>query len=193
MPLFPATISNEQVIRIIESNEFNDFHLFIKKELDIEDMNYQVLCKDYAVDNEGYEDSNVIARAVFSNEWSKLESVTFFTNNIAECINKSFFRISNEQVFEEIVNICIKYYLIHELVHVLQFKRGDITKEKMDRYMEIPYEERSIEIEADLTAVKKMSNHGDFEARIVELIKVRKSIDNHAALGLINLYKKHKF
>jgi len=187
MAMFTSKVTTNEISELIESEDFNQFHLSIKRELDIEDMYYQLVTAGFAR-NEGYVNENTNARTKFNDSWQSVEKITLFTEGLSESINTKFGRISGK-AFTRVVELFVKYALVHELVHVRQFKVGELTKQKKDDMSPIPYEERDLEIEANLYATETMGRTGGFDNRIIGLIApTSESIDNENLYQILNLF-----
>lgn len=190
MGMMPNETSPEEIVEIIISKAFNDFHLSIKEELDILDLVYNIEIENYQKDKHGYGDERILASMLPDSKWKNTKSIIFYTESISNYIKKSFSRIYNEEVFKETVNICIRYLLVHELIHVLQTSQGRLTKEIFEESKKTPYEKRDFEIEADLRAIEIMRRYGEFALKICNMVKLRQGLDNESVKILMNSFGK---
>lgn len=103
----------------------------------------------------------------------KAKRVVFYSENIATVINRQLSKIFGKEKFEEAVEYCIKYLLVHELIHILQLHQEQLTKEIYDKSMKLAYEKRDFEVQADKRAIEIMGEYGQFAINICKMIKKR--------------------
>jgi len=185
--MMPSETNLEEIAEVMKNESFNNFHL--KRELDIHELDYKIGIKDCQIAQDGYPNEKVLASIWPESDWRNINSINFYTGSISDYINRSFFRIHIEDIFREIIDICIKYLLAHELIHILQIKEGRLTKEIFEASKKKDYKEREFEIEADLRAIEIMGKYGKFEQEVSEIVKLRKSLDNENVKTLIRLFK----
>ena len=185
MGMISCGTNPKEIIEIINSKAFNDFHLGIKEELGILDLVYSIEIENYRKDQDGYGDERILTSMLPDSKWRNTKSVIVYTETISEYINRSFSRIYIERTFRKTVDICVRFLLVHELTHVLQINQGRLTKEIFEGSNKIPYEKRDFEMEADLKAIEIMEGYGDFTLEICNLVKLRRSLDNDSVQILI--------
>ena len=162
-----------------------------RRKLDIQEVKYYITTEDIASDSGGFKKPETNASTRFQSNYSQVEKIIFYTEAIKENIENKFRRISYEKnIINKIVDIFIKNTLVHELVHIQQFKNGKLTKKIIDEEKELDYKKRSLEIEAESIAKQVMSSYGEFEKEVMEYISSNKSFDNLAMDEIIQIYMK---
>ncbi|KEO84102.1 hypothetical protein [Tumebacillus flagellatus] len=187
MAMFPSEVTKDQIFELIHGEDFKQFHLSMKRELDIEDKEYELVLEGFAYDKEGFVLENINARAIFREDWEGIEKVVFYDEAFSRTINNKFFRAHGEG-FNKIVELCAKFVLVHELVHVKQFKDGKLTMHKWGEILKIPYKGRCIEIEANEIAKQVISRFGKFAEEIIGILTSYKSLDNEKWVEIATLY-----
>jgi hypothetical protein len=185
----PSKVTPGQVDRLIRHEDFSVFHSLIKKELDIENIEYDIAYEEQAEDKDGYDNNRTNARTKFEENWEGVEKITFFGESLSNNINLKFSKLPR-QAFLAAVEICIRFALVHELVHVQQFKTGVLTKEKMKELQQIPYEERDVEIEANNLAKEILSRYGNYDTRVLEILTSNESLDNENLPQFLDHFEK---
>lgn len=185
----PSKVTPDQVHSLIRQEDFSMFHSLIKKELDIENIEYDIAYVEQAEDKDGYDDNRTNARTKFEENWEGVEKITFFGEVLSYNINLKFSKLSR-QVFLAAVEICIRFALVHELVHVKQFKTGVLTKQKMKELHQIPYEERDVEIEANNLAKEILSRYGKYNTRVLDIFTSNESLDNENLPQFLDHFEK---
>lgn len=182
-------INKKNIEEIVNSTSFNDFHIAMKKYLDIEDINYTFLFKDTPTGEDGYIVEGKQASIKFTTDYHLVERITIFTETSAVFINYKFSQVNDENTFYKIAELYLKFILVHELTHVRQLKDGKITEEIVEKNKKIPYNEREIEKEAIDKAARTISNFSSFSAEVVKRFLSNEMIDYEIARKLIELYK----
>lgn len=177
MAIFPSVVTKDQIFELIHGEDFKQFHLSMKRELDIEDIEYELALEGLARGKDGLVLENINARVIFRDGLERIEKVSFCEEAFCRTINNKFSRIQGKK-FNKVVELCAKFLLVHELVHVKQFKDGKLTKPEWEEMLKIPYEERDIEIEANEIAKQVISRSGKFAEEIIALFTSKKSLDN---------------
>ncbi|MDF9545775.1 hypothetical protein [Bacillus cereus] len=185
--LMPSYTNEKEIKEKIEIFK-GEFHTFIKEKLDIEDMEY--LIDIGTIRNiDGFPEDSIKASTIISKYESKVEKVVFFTKSISADINFRFAKITNSNMFKEVVSLYIMFVFIHELVHVKQIKNGM----KIEEYNEIEYKINEFEQEANDKAKEILSEFGEFQREISYIIYSNKMVDNYSFIELIKLYKEKEF
>lgn len=182
----PSTVNEDCVKSRIEFLSM-DYQNEMKKLLDIEDMHYELTISDVYKDEEHFPEPKVCACIALSETEKKVDRMLFFTHGICNSINSKYSKL-HENMFIEVILLEIKYFFIHELVHVKQRKNG-MTNED---YKATSYENSPYEKEANDFAVNHLSSEGDFSKHIVELISGRnkRCIDAPYLTELEELFKE---
>lgn len=189
MVMIPSEINSDEIKDLINSQEFNVFIDQMENQLDIKDVEYGLELDEIGYDKEGFPDSESCARLIFKDNCKAIDKVFFYVENIKYFIDKKFFRLSNnDSIFYDCVKIYLKFLLIHEMVHIQQFKQGRISKQIKTIEEIKPYEERLYEIEANNTARNIMSELGEFEAAIADMILNQECINNEDVSRIERLY-----
>lgn len=174
----------------IKSEEFIIFKKEIEKELCITGLAYKINIEDLARSCEGYVEMERKASTIFSKEYSDVEEIIFYDESIEKYIKNKFSRLEyNEVVFKEIIKVYLKFILVHELVHIHQFKRGKLTKEIVNKEKRLPYKDRTLEKEADKNAKSIISSLGRLEEQLVESFS-KSSIDNSDIEKILDNFNK---
>lgn len=161
------------IFRIIQS----DCYTSLRRELDIDDQLYDIEMYDVRL-IQGYPESKIKASTIPKKDGFTISKVVFFTESISDEINRGFSRVMNSAIFSEIVRIYVKFVLIHELVHVQQFKKGM----SMVEYLSNDYESNDYERLANEKAVEILGREGEFQKEVVQMIVDRRFIvDNSMA------------
>ena len=127
----------------------------------------------------------------FKSNYSQVEKIIFYTEAIKENIENKFGRISHKKnIINKIVDIFIKNALVHELVHIQQFKNWKLTKKTIYEEKELDYKKINLEIEAESISKQFMSSYGKFEKEVIEYISSNKSFDNLAMDEIIPIYRE---
>ncbi|MFC4303770.1 hypothetical protein [Cohnella boryungensis] len=189
MALLPSNVTPNQVYAIIEHEDFSVFHRLMKKELGIEDIDYRFATGELAEGEDGYFDIRTNARTKFLESWEGVEKITFLGEGLSHNVNLKFSKLPRE-AFLAAVEICIKFALVHELVHVRQFKAGVLTKQKMKELQQVPYEKRDIEIEANTIAKEILNRYGKYNAKVLEILTSNESIDNINLAEISRLFEE---
>lgn len=186
MAIFPSEVTPEQINQLFESGDFKLFHSTIRKELDIEDIEYEFMLRSKVNDSDGYVDISINARTKINEGWEKIDEVILFEEGLILSINSKFSKVPG-LYFERVIELYVKFALVHELVHVQQFKKGILTQEKMRVLKDIRYEERDVEIEANNIATQIMSNKSEFDKRIISMLTTKETIDNDNLPEILDL------
>jgi hypothetical protein len=178
--------TDRQVVEEVIDEILAGYYPFIKRELQIEELNFDVTKKDFVTDRQGFRiDEYTRASAVPNWELQKIEEVILFSENISDYVNGKFSIIYDINVFNEVVRIVIKFALIHELVHVKQVDNG-LTKEEYER---TKYEDNEYEKEANEKAAEILNREGKFQEEIVKMILCKdKKIDNENVIDIVKLF-----
>jgi len=158
----------------------------IKDKFEIEGLEFDVITEDFLRDKNGYKIKEFIKGSAVL-DWSvpRVEKIILFTENISDFLNMNFSYIHDIHVFKQVLEITVKFVLIHELVHVKQVNNG-MTKEDYER---TKYEDNEYEREANHIAAELLSGEGEFTKEIVEYLRNKnKKLDNDNVTELINLY-----
>lgn len=180
-PSFTNAKDIEKIIRIL----IKTFHPSIRKELDIEDVEY-VISTDTIRRINGYEEEAFKASAIPNKDKSQIETVVFFTEGISRDINIRFSKIANLSIFKEVERMYVMFVFIHELVHIQQFKNG-MT---MEEYLKTEYEKNEFEKEANDKAEEYLSRSGEFQGQVAKLINSDQIVDYDIFTKLIDLYSE---
>ncbi|MGX7632588.1 hypothetical protein ACWOMK_27915 [Bacillus thuringiensis] len=108
---------------------------------------------------------------------------------LIQSINSKFSKVPGKY-FERVIELSVKFALVHELVHVQQFKNGKLTKKRMEEMKSIPYEKREVEIEANTIAKEVMGRNNEFDRRVIRILTSNDSIDNDNLHGILELFGK---
>ncbi|HBE9444674.1 hypothetical protein [Clostridioides difficile] len=162
-------IGEEELKKVIFSDEVNNFKEEIINYLEIKNANIEINCEKNQFDSKGYQNPGTKA-ALFYKE----DKIVFYTKEIEKYIETKF-EIYDNQVnrdfYERMVYIYIKMILVHELVHVQQFEIGRLTEEIIDKHKDIQYENRWYENEANEKAKKIMLLNADsFREGIINFV-----------------------
>ena len=184
-------VDKSKIENIIQSGEFESFKVNMEQELNIKDMEYEICIGDIATNEDGYKQENVGARTKFSDDWSKVETVTFFTTGIKNEIGHRFPKVSRDKtVFDGIVKVYIKFVFLHELIHIQQFKYKKLTKETYENEKKIMHDKRPSEIEANNKAKNIIKEYGSFEQQVLDYIESKKLITNNNLCETINMFTR---
>ncbi|USK60411.1 hypothetical protein [Peribacillus asahii] len=189
MAIFASEVTPEQISRLFESENFKLFHSTIRKDLDIEDIEYEIFLRSKVNDRDGYGDTSINARIKINQSWEKIDELILLEEGLILSINSKFSKVPG-LYFERVIELCVKFALVHELVHVQQFKKGILTQEKMRELKGIRYEERDVEIEANNIATQIMSNKSEFDKRIISILTTKESVDNDNLPEILDLLGK---
>lgn len=182
--MFRFETTREEIEEVIDNLIESGFHSLIRNELGIADVTYEIMKRSVSF-NEGFPDTSIKASAVLNQEQSKIRAVMFFTESMSDDINNNFSRISDLDMFYEVVRVYVKFVLIHELVHVRQIKNG-MT---MEEYRRTKYENNGFEIEANRKAIEVLSREGEFQRAIADMVASNRSIsDNGMAAEFITRF-----
>ncbi len=188
MAMFPSMITNMEIDQLIRSEKFRVFHEKVRVEMKLDNMNYEILVEDFVKDKEGYFDSSINARMKINKEWDRIDALVFFNDGLRTSINSNYSKLPKIQ-FYDAVDICVNFALVHELVHVQQFKMGRLNKDKLEALKEIPYKDRDIEIEANSIAKEIIINGNEFNRKIINILLSNKVIDNDELQEILNVHK----
>ncbi|MEE6185100.1 hypothetical protein [Bacillus pretiosus] len=188
MAIFLSEVTKEQICSLIGSEDFKEFHASIRREFDIEDIEYDLLHIDRVNAGDGYVDTSINARVIFDH-WENIKELVLVVEGLMQSINSKFSKVPGIY-FERVIELSVKFALVHELVHVQQFKNGKLTEEKMEEMKSIPYEEREVEIEANTIAKEVMGRNNEFDKRIIRLLTSDDSIDNDNLHSILELFSK---
>ncbi|MES9735702.1 hypothetical protein [Bacillus sp. AP50] len=130
MAIFQSEVTKEQICSLIESEGFKEFHALIRREFDIDDIEYELLHRDQVHARDGYVDTSINARVIIDH-WEKITEVVLVVEGLMQLINSKFSKVPGIY-FKRVIELSIKFALVHELVHVQQFKSGKLTKEKLE-------------------------------------------------------------
>lgn len=191
LALLPSKVTPDEIYGIIEQEKFSLFHGLIRKELGIDDVEYCFVFKEQADGEDGYVDMSTNARTRFQENWEGVENITFFGEGISHNVNLKYSKLPRA-AFMAAVEICIKFALVHELVHVKQFKEGVLTKQRMNELREIPYEKRDVEIEANSIAKDILNRCGNYSMKVLEILTSNESIDNVSLPQMVRIFETQK-
>lgn len=186
MIIFPEVTSEAIKCIVIQLEQYEKN---IKNEFNISDIQYFKLF-EHAVDNEGYGQPEVNARIIPNEDYTGIDKMIICSDNIAQHINTKFRHIYNCDVLDKIIEIYIKYIIIHELVHIKQIKMKLLTKEVYRENREIDHDKREYEIQANEKAREIISLEGTFEKEIANIIFNNQSLDNNESKFLIDLFNE---
>ncbi|MFE8698300.1 hypothetical protein ACFYKT_18410 [Cytobacillus sp. FJAT-53684] len=189
MAIYSSEATPKQINKLFESEDFKLFHSTIRKELDIEDIEYELILRSKVNDSDGYGDTSINARIKINNSWNKIDEVILLEEGLILSINSKFLKVPG-LYFERVIELCVKFALVHELVHVQQFKKGKLTQGKMRELKGISYEQRDVEIEANNIAKQVLSGKSEFDRKIISLLTSKESIDNENLQGTLDLFDK---
>lgn len=192
MALFSKSITPIEVEAKLRSDEIKLFSEDIKRKLTIEKVRFETILDEKARDFEGFYEPQRTASTVPRSDWRSVESVVYFTESIASYISNTCSKIRDEAMFEKVVDIIIRFIIIHEYTHVKQIKNLELTKKKFDEEKELPYLQRAAEKEADSKACSLLSEEDEFTREICKLLISRKSIDNEMVKSLERVYAKER-
>lgn len=187
MGIYPSKINRETIKKMYESEDFKSFHEALKKELEIGDVKYNLELRDRVNDQEGYIDISVDGRVSISENWDCIKEVILLEEGLLVSINSNFSKLPGE-CFARAAEICLKFALVHELVHVQQFKRGLLTRETMEQLKETPYEEREVEIQANNIAREIIGRESEFAKKILGFYNSKKTVDNNDVHYILDLF-----
>lgn len=174
MAIQPAKISIKEIVSILDSKGFKEFHQEVKKALDIEDINALICIQDWDASDGGYITDVTNASLSFPKDnYDKLNGIKIYTAAIKQFIEARFQYMFDEKLLIRITELCVKYTLVHELAHIQQYKNGKITNESIVEEFKISYAYRPLENEADSIAMQLISSLGEFEAEIIPFIILR--------------------
>ncbi|PFK30748.1 hypothetical protein COJ18_27070 [Bacillus cereus] len=188
MAILLSEVTKEQICSLIESEGFKEFHASIRREFDIDDIEYEFLYRDQVHARDGYVDTSINARVII-NRWDHITELVLVVEGLIQSINSKFSKVPGKY-FERVIELSVKFALVHELVHVKQFKNGKLTKKRMEEMKSIPYEKREVEIEANTIAKEVMGRNNEFDRRIIRILTSNDSIDNDNLHGILELFGK---
>ncbi|WP_297637028.1 hypothetical protein [uncultured Clostridium sp.] len=186
MPIKYYNIENNDIEKYIESKRFKNFNEEMRRKLDIEDIEYEIVIKKHNFDENGYINTTVQASARFDEKYLKVKEIIFYIDNIKESMGKFRKLFGDENISKGIKEIVIEIALVHELIHIQQFKKGIINLEYMGKENKKEYEERAIEKEAKEKSYKIIERKGSLERIAVDYIKNNKEIINDDVKDIIN-------
>ncbi|MGX7632589.1 hypothetical protein ACWOMK_27920 [Bacillus thuringiensis] len=64
MAILLSEVNKEQICSLIESEAFKEFHVSIRREFDIDDIEYEFLYRDQVLARDGYVDTSINARVI---------------------------------------------------------------------------------------------------------------------------------
>jgi hypothetical protein len=187
--LFASEVTNFMLNNVIESEDFNNFHESVRKELDIGDINYEIVLRNSFYEQGGYTNIENRARVVFEENWAGIKEVTLSAEGLKHLINTNFYKLTGD-AFERVVFLCIQYAVVHELVHVQQYKLKKLTQSKKRALEQVPYEKRDVEIEANSIAKEITSRNCQFDQKIITILTSNESINNETLPGVLRLFEK---
>jgi hypothetical protein len=183
MAIIPSKIEVEEVSNIL-LEELNVYHSSIKERLGIHDVTYSTEVGTFKVCN-GYPDEHTLASSVPNSEGTGVEKIIFFSASITDKINRYYSKIYNKQpAFMEAAKILIRFAIIHELVHIKQFKNG-LT---FEQYKQIDYTENPWEREANEVASEIISETGSFGTEIINVLREITVISSEKLDYIIGLF-----
>lgn len=173
-----AHVNIEQIQAIIHEIENNEFHCRIKQDLMIDDVEYRVHQLAYA----DYE-PEVLARSYVVPQ--RIQSIYFYYDSICKVVNRNFYRITRDNVIQEIARIAVMFLFAHELKHVQQFKHG-LT---IDQYREVSYPNSPYEYEANQFAITLICSEGEFQCEIINILcNPRYQMTGNEHIRVMNVY-----
>src|SRR5699024_9467614 len=105
----------------------------------------------------------------FRNKYTEYSGLYFLTDNITDAANSLSREYIEKDTKEEVLMTLIDFLLIHELVHVLQFKKGcakELEKQESQSIQE--YKNSFIEREANLIAYKYLRRRNPFTKKLLQ-------------------------
>ncbi|KAA0805440.1 hypothetical protein [Bacillus sp. AY2-1] len=184
MPILYGEVNRTYIESVLNELLDGEFHSSIRKKLLIEDLTYDTEYTPFKLIG-GYPEEKTQASCLPPHEGETLvRKVIFFTESIGIAINHYFGRVPQSPMFNEIVNIYIKFVVIHELVHVQQFKNG-LT---MEKYNSSTYDDSEEEEEANKKAEELLTSEGSFQREVAKFIIENKSVYNDDVGELHNIY-----
>ncbi|MEW9181550.1 hypothetical protein AB2553_14155 [Bacillus mycoides] len=180
----PSSISSEGIKIEIELL-VEKYHLSIKEELDISDIEYLIVI-DKIRNINGFPEEDIKASAFTNDEESQIERIVCFTESISRDINRRFSEVTTSSIFKEVVQMYIMFVFIHELIHVQQFKNGMTMKE----YNESEYKINRFEKEANDKAEEYLSRFGELQREVAKLINSDEIVNYDIFTKLVDLYNK---
>ena len=189
-----ALMANKEYIDFIDdfikSEEFSTFKKEIEEKFGITCLDYEINIKDMAFEYDGYAKIETKARTIFIDDYSNVKEIIFYNKSIEKFIKDKFYKLEHDElVFQEIIKLYIKYILVHELVHVYQFKLGKLTKEIADKENLLEYRDRELEIEANEIAKSTISNLGELEKQLIKFYD-KQNIDNNDVEKILKIVNK---
>ncbi|PFR78034.1 hypothetical protein COK40_04770 [Bacillus cereus] len=166
----------------LESEGFKEFHASIRREFDIDDIEYKFLYRDQAHARDGYVDTSINARVIIE-RWEHITELVLVVEGLIQSINSKFSKVPGKY-FERVIELSVKF----ALVHVQQFKNGKLTKKRMEEMKSIPYEKREVEIEANTIAKEVTGKNNEFDRRIIKILTSNDSKDNDNSHGILELF-----
>lgn len=187
MAIIPSKIEIEEVSDIL-LEELNVYHLFIKERLGIDNVTYSLEVDTFKVSN-GYPEEHTLASSILNSEGTDVEKIIFFSASITEKINRDYSKVYNKQpAFVEAAKILIRFAIIHELVHIKQFK----ARLTVEQYKRIHYTENPWEKEANEVAAEIISETGNFETEIINVFRGITVISNENLNYFIDLFHNNE-
>ncbi|MGC5328199.1 hypothetical protein [Brevibacillus sp. SYSU BS000544] len=183
-------IDGDIVKKRLQSVDLIEFTNLIKTTLNITSEEYVTeYVYEYAVvDCEGFQEPEI--KAGFGIETRKLN---FFVKSIAQDFNLVFgHRIHDWQTFYRILDVILKLYIVHELIHIQQIQQGTLTLEvKRNFERTTPYLQRPYEIEAHDRSEEIIAALGEFETEVLKYVRARSPeiLVNDSGLQLERLCK----
>ncbi|HFU6606448.1 hypothetical protein PDJ82_20410 [Bacillus cereus group sp. TH43LC] len=184
MPILYGEVNRTYIESVLKKLLDGEFHSSIRNKLLIEDLTYDTEYTPFKLIG-GYPEDKTQASCLSPHEGETLvRKVIFFTESISIAINHYFRNVPQSPMFNEIVNIYTKFVVIHELVHVQQFKNG-LT---MEKYNSSAYEDSEDEAEANKKAEELLASEGAFQREVVKFIIENRSVYIDDIGELLNIY-----
>ncbi|MFA1822275.1 hypothetical protein ACDX78_19195 [Virgibacillus oceani] len=166
-----SRIKSLDIESYIKTQEFKNIHINVASELQIKGINCEInLCSE-TINKEGHIISNTLGQTNIKDEFTRVEGISLFKDNIVQNVNDSYSRIpeSNKYVLDHILKIFFNFIVIHELTHISQFKEEG-SKElkclvKLKHNLE-EYRNSSLEKEANMNAYSYLKEIDEFTATI---------------------------
>lgn len=180
MALYNHNVKETDVVKIMENTDFNSLLKCVKFTLDIEDLEIKIKKEQYAYDREGFPKPCTNASTNFLAHYTKVKEVIFYLGNIVNNVNQRYFKLStNIELLEKVLDIFVKFVLVHEMVHIQQMKVGKLTKEVINKEGQLSYEKRPLEREANLIATRIIGSIGELELIVAKSISRDIILDNN--------------